>query len=219
VHAGTITNSSASGNVTGGDNVVAGGLVGTSHGIIKFSHASGNVSVGNESRRHEGVGGLAGISGGGGQVTQSFATGHVSGGSGAYVGGLVGYGGNVDNSYATGSAQCTGSCFAGGLIGGSFRGLGIGLSYSTASVGGGQIGGFVGDTRKKALFDTYWDLDTSGVSDPSQGAGNIANAAGVTGLSNTELKSALPAGFDPAIWAQKRKINKSYPYLIANPPQ
>ena len=29
---------------------------------------------------------------------------------------------------------------------------------------------------------------------------------------------ALPAGFDPKIWAQDRKINKGFPYLIANPP-
>ena len=28
----------------------------------------------------------------------------------------------------------------------------------------------------------------------------------------------LPAGFDPAIWAQSKSINNGFPYLIANPP-
>jgi len=214
-----MTNSSASGSVTGGNNVVAGGLAGLNSAAIRFSHASGNVSAGHEFHKKGGVGGLVGVNYG--QVTQSFATGQVSGGGNAYVGGLVGYGENVGDSYATGSAQCPGSCFAGGLIGG---GQGIGLSYSTVAVRGGNdsvVGGLIGDetTKKSSLFDTYWDLDTSRVSDPSQGAGSVANDPGVTGLSNTELKSALPTGFDSTIWAQKRKVNKGYPYLIANPPQ
>lgn len=214
-----ITNSSASGNVTGGNSVVAGGLVGMNSSAIRFSHASGNVSAGHEFHNKGGVGGLVGVNYG--QVTESFATGHVSGGGNAYVGGLVGYGQSVGDSYATGSAQCMETCFVGGLIGG---GQGASLSYSTAAVGGGSgsvIGGLIGDetTKKSSLFDTYWDLDTSGVADPAQGVGNVANETGVTGLSNTELKSGLPAGFDSAIWAQKRKVNKGYPYLLANPPQ
>jgi hypothetical protein len=188
-------------------------------GSIRFSHASGDVSAGHQFHKRGGVGGLVGVNNE--PVWQSFATGHVSGGGNAYVGGLVGYGGNVGNSYATGSAQCPGSCFAGGLIGG---GQGASLSYSTVAVSGGSdsvVGGLIGDetTKKSSLFDTYWDLDTSGVSDPSQGAGSVANDPGVTGLSDAELKSGLPTGFDPATWAQKRKINKGYPYLIANPPQ
>ena len=64
----------------------------------------------------------------------------------------------------------------------------------------------------------YWDLDTSGVSDPHRGAGNIADDPGITGLTDAQLKSGLPAGFDPTIWAQKSNINNGYPYLRANPP-
>jgi hypothetical protein len=32
------------------------------------------------------------------------------------------------------------------------------------------------------------------------------------------MKSGLPDGFDPAIWASDPNINGGYPYLIANPP-
>jgi hypothetical protein len=218
---GTIVNSGAGGTISGGDNTVAGGLVGINLGLVSLSRASGNVGVGNESHKREGAGGLAGVNYS--SVSQSFATGHVSGGTGGYAGGLVGYGIGADNSYATGSAQCAGSCFVGGLGGGSLRDHGIGHSYSTASVGGGSgaaVGGFIGGfSRKAEMLDDYWDLDTSGVSDPSQGAGNEANVPGITGLSDAALKAGLPADFDPAIWGQKRKINHGYPYLLANPPQ
>jgi hypothetical protein len=64
-----------------------------------------------------------------------------------------------------------------------------------------------------------WDLDTSGINDPGQGVGGKTNYPGVTGLTDTQLKSALPAGFDPKIWGQNAGINGGYPYLLANPPQ
>ena len=40
-----------------------------------------------------------------------------------------------------------------------------------------------------------------------------------TGLTDAALKSALPAGFDPAIWGQSATINNGYPYLLDNPPE
>jgi hypothetical protein len=61
-------------------------------------------------------------------------------------------------------------------------------------------------------------MDASGIGNPSQGAGNIANDPGITGLSDTQLKSGLPAGFDKSIWKEKSAINGGNPYLIANPP-
>ena len=82
------------------------------------------------------------------------------------------------------------------------------------------LGGLVGDdlAATGSLANTYWDLD-KGVSDPADGAGNIRNDPGITGLADPQLKSEMPAGFDPNIWAQKANINNGYPYLIANPPQ
>jgi hypothetical protein len=75
------------------------------------------------------------------------------------------------------------------------------------------------DLKSGDLSSTYWDLDTSGVSDPGQGAGNVPNDAGITGLTDTQLKSGLPDGFDPKVWGSNPKINNGYPYLFANPPQ
>jgi len=216
---GQVDRSYASGTVTGGR--FAGGLVGSisqTSGIITLSHASGAVS-GNGN-----VGGLIGVAGLLGalaSIDQSFATGDVSGTGN--VGGLAGWvpGANsVADSYATGAVSGTDGSVAGGLIGES--GGFITENYSAGSVtagGGSTIGGFIGNDIGHALSADYWDLDTSGISDPAQGAGNVPNDPGIKGLSDTKLKSELPKGFDPKIWGQKRNINNGYPYLLANPPK
>src|SRR5947199_10854886 len=37
--------------------------------------------------------------------------------------------------------------------------------------------------RQRAVHsDIYWDMDTSGITDPSKGAGNIANDPGIAGV-------------------------------------
>jgi hypothetical protein len=48
---------------------------------------------------------------------------------------------------------------------------------------------------------------------------SAGDCSGVSGLTNAQLKSGLPDGFDPKIWGQSSGINKGYPYLLANPPQ
>jgi len=80
------------------------------------------------------------------------------------------------------------------------------------------VGGLIGDDEPDDLTNDYWDLETSGITDPSQGAGNVSNDPGITGLTDAQLKSGLPAGFDLTIWAQSPDINNGYPYLLANPP-
>jgi hypothetical protein len=89
-------------------------------------------------------------------------------------------------------------------------------SGSSESVVGGVVG--YDATISGSISKAYWDLD-KGVSNPSQGAGNIPNDPGITGLTDAQLKSGLPAGFDPNVWGQKPDINNGYPYLLANPPQ
>ena len=95
---GTITNSYATGSVTGtggtGTNYV-GGLVGENSGTISNSYATGNVtSTGTYSTY---IGGLVGCNNS--TITNSYATGNVTG-TGSYVGGLVGRNYNtVTNSY------------------------------------------------------------------------------------------------------------------------
>jgi hypothetical protein len=121
------------------------------------------------------VGALIGINGGpeGGSVTESYATGSVSGTSevsglvgrnngditesyatvdvtarfGYMVGGLVGLNGaNVTESYATGSVS--GSKEVGGLVGNNIEGT-VRKSYATGSVSGGNLtGGLVGNNNR-----------------------------------------------------------------------
>jgi hypothetical protein len=82
---------------------------------------------------------------------------------------------------------------------------------------GGSLGLDV--TGGADLSDLYWDTTTSGITNLSQGAGNIANDPGITGETTAQLQATLPAGFDPTIWAENPSINGGLPYLIANPPQ
>jgi hypothetical protein len=179
------------------DQTYIGGLVGRLRGSLDQSWASGTVQVGSRNGSAPFVGGLVGYLDpyvdAPGSVSRCYATGAVTGGDGTFVGGLVGVkNGPLEDSYSTGA-----------VVGGA----------------GGGVGGLLGADEGQANADDYWDLDTSGVSDPSQGAGSPANDPGITGLTDAQLKSGLPAGFDPAIWAQSPAINGGYPYLIANPPQ
>jgi hypothetical protein len=211
-----ISGSSSSAAVTGS---LAGGLTGLNGGSIEDSHASGTIKGGQ-------AGGLAGESYCSQFVDGSYATGDVTG---KIVGGLVGYNtSGISNSYAMGAVHSSGKYFGGGLVGMAAdepncgRSSVISYSYSTSGMTGhGIVGGVIGkdSTANHVNKDAYWDLDTSGVSNPSQGAGNIADDPGLTGLTDAQLKSGLPAGFDPSLWGSKRSISNGYPYLLANPPQ
>jgi len=115
----------------------AGGLVGFNYaGAIVNSNATGNVqATGSE------VGGLVGVTHPSTTVSNSYATGTVSGTD--FSGGLVGKnGGSITNSYATGSV--TGALFTGGLAGTSYGGN-VANSYATGSVqGSSYVGGLIG---------------------------------------------------------------------------
>lgn len=226
INNGAISDSSSSSTV---ENSWAGGLVGMNQGGITRSFATGTVTVGDASN-HQGskvAGGLVG-SNSGGTVDESYATGAVTGGNGStgassrwYViaGGLVGEnGGTVQDSYARGAVTVGfENTQAGGLTGTSWIAL---RSYSTGAVSGqGDVGGACGSANQFSTFtDIYWDLTTSGVSDPSRGVGDITNEPGITGLTDAQLKSALPSGFSGSVWAESAGVNNGYPYLIAAPP-
>jgi hypothetical protein len=81
---------------------------------------------------------------------------------------------------------------------------------------GGLIG--VDEVQAAGISNTYWDTDTSGIKNPGQGAGNVPNDPGITGLTTEQLQSGLPQGFDPKIWGQNPNINYGFPYLLANQP-
>ena len=166
---GRINNSTVSANVTGGGNV--GGMVGllSLGASITDSHTTGNVTSDGDS-----VGGLVGNSDG--TITDSFATGDVSGRSD--VGGLVGYSeGTITDSFATGDVS--GEGYVGGLVGYS-EGF---ISYSHADgdvTGSGEyIGGFVGDAYG-TIEDSFatGDVTGTGVSEDEHGIGGFAGYLG-----------------------------------------
>lgn len=112
----SISNSSASGNVTGLTDV--GGLVGSNGGSLSNVSATGNVTA---TSPRGGVGGLVGRNSG--AIDGAFASGDVSGGRNA--GALVGE--NTDTVQNTGTligsvanSSATGSVSGGGLIGQNF---------------------------------------------------------------------------------------------------
>ena len=224
---GSITSSYTTGEVMSGGPADIGGLVGGStlfSATIRNSHSTADVIGGSE-----GAGGLVGFLTG--SLTNSWASGTVKTGY-SYAGGLVGrwsttagsYS-SLENCYATGNAKA--HIAVGGLVGqinpgGDSSQVLITNSYATGQPTGASysIGGLLGDIegQRGSVSNTYWDTDTSGITDPSQGVGGEPNAPGVTGLSDSQLTSGLPAGFDPTVWAENPNINGGRPYLIDNPP-
>jgi len=215
ISSAAITNSSATGAATSTyPYAILGGLVGNAQqGNIAASYATGNLSGGAY------AGGLTGVANLG-TISQSYATGTVGAED---AGGLVGLNqGTISQSYAMG-AVAGGTRAAGGLIGTNAAPSpsGVTQTYSTGSVTGpsGATGGLVGtDTMSGSIQDSYWDTDTSGITNLSQGAGNVANDPGIAGLTTAQFQSGLPAGFDSTVWAEKRRLINGLPYLLANRP-
>ena len=179
-----------------GDRADLGGLAAANSGTIQTSYVEGKLL---SPSAHFSPGGIVGQNYG--IVKNCYALARIKGGERseqnpyAYDGGLVGdNGGSVTTSYAAGKMEH--------------------VRYY-----GNTVGGLVGfeETQTGGLAKSYWDMG-DGVSDPAEAAGNIANDPGGTGLTDAQLKSGLPDGFDPKIWAQDAAVNNGYPYLIDNPP-
>ena len=166
---GSISYSYASGRVTGGEQNSAaggsvGGLLGKNLGSVNASYATGAVWGRSD------VGGLAGINLS--AINGSFASGSVTA---TYnnVGGLVGYNNAnqqgtsiIQSSYATGSVS--GGLNVGGLAG--LNGAKVKNSYSIGSVtGSSNVRGLIGGayaTGGGTVSASYWDTETSSVTDP-----------------------------------------------------
>jgi len=196
-----ITRSSATGTVTVENAGVAGGLVGSlgnGQTLISQSYATGDV-FSNQTNNTEAMGGLAGSALQDSTIVDSYALGAIHNAGTSSLGGLVGSGQAdiISTSYATGGVEVGAPCCKNGHAGGL-----VGYAY-----------------HPDAYKNDYWDIDTSG---RTSGCGKHKPKDAcrhVDGLSDAALKSALPVGFNPAIWAQSPSINNGYPYLIANPPQ
>ena len=174
----TISNSSASGNVTGlaGGEGNIGGLVGGGSATITDSHADVTVTgaTGNAN-----IGGLLGYGDWSVTVNNSYSTGTVTGD--ARVGGLVGTlaGGYIEESYSTGDVFGRTNGSIGGLVGYADSGMGWGTvrgiynngyvissliesSYATGDVtqigsgnDGGGVGGLVGRLYSGTVLNSY----------------------------------------------------------------
>ena len=191
---GTIVASDATVNVTVGNSTAgnqanyAGGLVGVNPGSINGSFASGTVSGGFTSF----VGGLVGQNYFGGSITNSGASGAVSGATGqnspfgSGVGGLVGFNsGLISGSFATGAVsgttETTNQPFAvilGGLVGLNSDPGQIVNSYATGSVtalnSSVEIGGLVGG-NSAPITNSYATGAVTG-----SGSGTIGGLVGLS---------------------------------------
>ncbi|HEX3943621.1 MAG TPA: hypothetical protein VHW69_05990 [Rhizomicrobium sp.] len=208
-----------------------GGMIVENFGAIEDARA--NVRMNLDGASGSSIGELAAVSLG--TITSSFSKGSIRTNADGQqqlvsVGAIAGFNvGVIENSYSAttlvnGSENCC-NTNVGGLVGSNTR-AGHKVGKIIASYAAGQLrnrsaaccsGGVIGSDAEGKATAAYWDLDT-GIKDPSRGAGNISNDPGITGLTDAQLKSGLPDGFDPKIWGQSPSINNGYPYLLANPP-
>jgi hypothetical protein len=234
-NAGSISAAHIDAEIGAGQGGAAAGVTIGNDGAIALSDVFGQLSVAGDDQGIEGDEGAGGIAyQNRGTIGGSYVGARVDGGtaysseshdSRAYVGGIAAFNsGTVADTYVTGQVLVYttrgGPSYCGGLIGIADTKSVVRTSYAAGAITcpDAQAGGAFGDDSGKSNASLYWDLDTTGISNPAQGAGNNGNDPGVTGLSDAQLKSGLPAGFDPAIWGQSASIDDGYPYLLGNPP-
>lgn len=194
----------------------AGGLIGQNRdgGIITASYATGNVSI-NSGTGHD-AGGLAGANTYG-EIHDSYATGDIYA-IGRRVGGLVGQSHDasvITNSYARGNVYGADNMgMVGGLIGRNRQESTIHASYATGTVQseeGENFGGFAGlNDQDGEIFDSFWDLESSG--NENGVGGGVTD--GVTGLTTSQMSGTTASehmtGFD---FAETWKLSSGYPAL------
>ena len=163
---GTVNACYASGSVRGGLDV--GGLVGWNWGTVSNCYSTVTVSSDNM------AGGLMGWNSH--ILRTSYSAGSVAGG--VHVGGLAGgngHGGTISDCYST--ADVYGQRYAAGLVGFNGYGASITRCYSTGSITGDSIigfrdyGGLVGLSYLATVSDSFWDVESSGVSVSDGGVG------------------------------------------------
>ncbi len=162
---GTVTSGWATGSVTssstGSSEKSVGGLVGYNGGALRASYADVMVTADTTAATTVRAGGLVGRLYQA-TITASYATGSVTGGSGAtsYAGGLAGQLAGVTASTIT-------------------------ASYSTGTVTGGasaSVGGLAGGVASPStVVNSYWDSDTSGISG-GQTTSALQTPTGYTGI-------------------------------------
>jgi hypothetical protein len=190
VCAGSLSNVTVSGKVSGAFESNVGGVCGVIDGLAIDVHSSGTVTgTGDNGTVGSNVGGVTGVLQGGVTLGESSSTAKVTGAKGWTVGGLVGQSmqnGFIDNAFATGFVSTGDNGTAGGLIG-SNNGAGlIDNSYATGFVIGGvssTVGGLIGlnDGPVTASYSSGPVASGSG----NAVGGFIGNDTGTNDLTNT----------------------------------
>ena len=172
---GNILNSNAEGSITittSGERI--GGLIGSQNSAynatcISDSHASVDLNIADG----EYVGGLAGMMSQ--DITNSYATGNISGGA-DYVGGLVGSGdGNITNSYATGNIS--GGARIGGVVGENSSSSNYTNCYATGNISGNaDVGGFIG--YNYGYYNEFYTCYASGTVSGNSATGGFYGTSG-----------------------------------------
>lgn len=200
----TITNSYATGDVTGGQ--LVGGLVGGIVGDINSSYSTGAVVS-----RTGYVGGIAGTMNG--SLQKSYSSSAITINSNYVAGGLVGYmyaGKVISNSYFIGSINSSLS-YIGGLVG---YNAGSNINYSFAaptSLTGSSVGGTNGGTELATSSTSFWNTESSAVATDYIDDGTTTDTT--YGKTTSEMKSRslyIGAGYDETIW---NIVDGSYPTL------
>ena len=190
---GSIWQSYATGSVLCFNICAVGGLIGANYGVIGQSYALGPVNV-----KTTFIDGMDPVINIGGIDVQFVDLSQRS----MSVGGLVGFnaGGTITESFATGALQFN-NLIPANIASYYPSSLPDLLSLFAASGIGGLIGIVQGSPT---ITNSYWDIETTG---------QATSPAGI-GLTTTQLKSGLPAGFNATVWGSNPAINSGYPYLL-----
>ena len=156
--------------MTGGDGSFLGGLVAYNVGIPELAQGS---------------------------ISQSYATGAVTGGAAGAVGGLVALNfGTLDQTYAAGRVSGGPGSTTGGLVAAN------NFNSPQEVLNAINIPEF--SVAPGTATNSYWDTQTTGQD----------TSAGGSPMTSAQLGSGLPPGFDPAVW---RSASGSYPFLTGQP--
>jgi len=177
VNHGLIKNAYSTGTVVSGyESNSVGGFAGANHGSIENASSSGSITTGKETY---GTGGFVGYNDSPATISNSYATGDVSG----YLvtGGLVGYNyGGISNSHSAGAVA--GTDYVGGLVG--YNSSTISGSYSSSVVTAHNfVGGLVG-----------YSINSSSISD-SHSEGAVSGTDYVGGLVGMNNKSIISGSY------------------------
>ena len=177
----------------GGSIAVAGAWGGwicglNNYGSISNCYSNGSIAgiydeIEDEYNNADDVGGLVGENYFG-SISSCLSNASITGNR--WAGGLVGtnYKGDISNSYATGPVS--GLSYIGGLCGENNGSISYCFAAGAVTYSVDFSGGLVGRLLDTDIQNCFWDVDTSGITDPESG---LTDTDGMIGLTTTELQT------------------------------